>query len=136
MRKFGLFLLVFLTSCSSIVNVSSSSSGRQENLNDIVQKFHKDLYWKAYNKLADNISANYREKYINMVSKSCKSERVIEIEVENIDFFEDSKKAHVLIKIKSFKEPRYMVEDRREKETWSFISLDGGWLLESVESAH
>ncbi len=135
MRKFTFLLLSFLTifSCTSILNVSTSASGREAMLRDITQKFHKDLYWKIYDNLSENISPPFREQYINSVKQSCKAEKIMEIEVQNIEFFEDSKKAHVVIQIKSFKEPRYMVETRKEKETWIFASLNGGWLLESVE---
>lgn len=135
MLKFKiLFLLLFsLTSCTSIVNMSSSAEGRKEMLTNVAEGFHKDLYWKAYDRLGEKIVPAYRETYVRNVSESCKKEKIMEVEVKSITYFEDSMKARILIEIKSFKEPTYTVQTRKELETWKFVSLEGGWLMESSE---
>jgi len=61
-----------------------------------------------------------------------KDERVVESEIESIEFSPDAYAAIVNSRVRYYRVPYYVVEERQENQEWSF-SLSGGWKIKDVE---
>jgi hypothetical protein len=141
MKKLLLGLsMLFLSSCmilapiiSSFKETGATQSDREMLFQKAIKEFHTleatrnpeqaAVFAKSENKMA--MANTFRERSL--------SERIVESTIGLLEYQDEARKAFVTVNKKYFRVPQYMVKERREKETWEFISSLEGWRIASIE---
>lgn len=141
MKKLLLGIAVlFLSSCmilapiiSSFKDTGATQGDREMLFQKAIKEFHSleatrnpeqaAVFAKSENKMA--MANNFRDK--------SHTERIVESTIGLLEFQDEARKALVTVNKKYFRVPQYMVKERREKETWEFVSALEGWRISSIE---
>jgi hypothetical protein len=142
-RVFTVFFLIGLLLSSSgcilapaidsISKVGIRAADRENLFQKEFQKFHEARYWSdpltatAFCVEAERVNCG------NNFRKSAKNERVIESNIDSVEFVDESYTAIVEVRVKAYEIPYYVVKERIEKQRWTF-TLTNGWKLEKYEN--
>ena len=138
-RLFSLLILVVslnLSGCflapaiDAVGNIGFTKSDRTRLLPKTVNKYHEALYWRKSNEALTYVTEESRELLAQDIRKTLKEERIVESKVEAMDFSENGKEATVEVVVKYYKEPFYLVNERREHQDWQF-NISDGWRISS-----
>jgi hypothetical protein len=122
--------LLLMGACSklqTIEQLTALKSGKEEMLGERLALFKKAVYWGSYVEAGGLLNPSIRREYVNLMKRRKRSERFVDIEVDKIDFDEDSNEAIVDLYIRYYGKPTYLVSDRVERFTWKYNRLGGGW---------
>ncbi len=73
-----------------------------------------------------------RDSLSQLLRKSKKNEKVVDITVDDVAFNEDAREADAEVIVKYYEVPYYVVNERIEMEKWIF-TVNTGWRLKSKE---
>lgn len=108
-----------------------SESDRHRLLNEKVNDFNRVRTWGESLQIVAFATNDLRPKLERSLPVKGK-EKIVETEVITTDYEQESKKASVQARIKYFRVPYYVVEERIEKQSWEF-NLSEGWKLSDLE---
>ncbi len=118
---------------SSLDHITMGKSSREAELQLAVDHFCKAYYWGSTGELAQYVEDGAWRDFATKFNQHRKGERLVDLQVENVDFDDNSRSAQVDIKVRYFKEPTYLVQQRVDKQTWNFHRLDGGWRFHKLD---
>ncbi|MDD2941664.1 MAG: hypothetical protein PHC51_01745 [bacterium] len=127
------FLLAALFSgCSATEIAIGGDQTRATLLDQNVKEFNRALYWGTVTDALKLVSADQRHEFIEDFRKRGRGEKIIDIQVEVIDFSEDKPVALVDIITRYYSSPDYVVMEKRERQEWQYYRFDGGWQFHSM----
>ncbi|MCI5064746.1 hypothetical protein MRY87_03360, partial [bacterium] len=126
----ALFLCAFafgsLPGCILVPFINSAKQSglmredRERLLQEEVTKFHRVRFWGKPMQALAFASREGRGEVEDFLRAHSKNEKVVESEVELIDYAEDAYEAIVSARVKYYRIPYYIVEERIEKQDWTF----------------
>jgi hypothetical protein len=125
----GCILVPFINSAKQSGLLQSDREGLLEK---DVERFHRIRFWGKTMKALSYTNREHRDQVRDYLRAHSDDEKVVESEIEFIDFFEESYKAEVLVQVKYYRVPYYVVEERIEKQQWEF-SVGSGWKVNDIE---
>ncbi|NBW39918.1 hypothetical protein EBR25_02835 [bacterium] len=134
----GLILSVSLTGCIFVPFIDSArqsgllQSDRQRLLQEEVVRFNRVRMWGKQLQALSFAEPDSQATIRQFLVQHGKDERVVESEIESIEFSPDAYAAIVNSRVRYYRVPYYVVEERQENQEWSF-SLSGGWKIKDVE---
>ena len=109
-------------------------SARINLLNDNVNAFHKAVYWGSPEEVAGIVAPEAQMEFLNKTRKQRRTEKLVDMEVENTIFNEGSTSATVDVQVKYYRIADYLVKTRREREKWEFSFLGRCWYYKGAEA--
>lgn len=106
--------------------IGVSEGDRMRLLDTSLSEFSNAVYWGNANKALTFASDQAKEDLKNHIRQASKQEKVVETEVEFVDYDDDVYAAEVDVLVKYYKVPQYVVKERRERQFWQF-SVASGW---------
>ncbi len=131
------FVLNFCSGCILVPFIDSYKSigvqrgDRERLLQEELVQFNRARFWGEKSQALQFTKPESR-KEIQKLLRSQKDERIVESEVEFIDFIDEGYEANVSTMVKYYRVPYYVVEDRIENQGWAFTHASG-WKLQSIE---
>ncbi len=122
---------IFAPLLDSISKTGVRKTDRQAILSEQAARFHDALYWGNVNDTLSFVVPEKRSHLEPILKGFTKNRRVIDAKAEDLDFSEDSYSAVVSVRLRSYKIPYYVVEDKIQIEKWVF-SLSDNWMLEDI----
>jgi hypothetical protein len=130
-----LFLLCALSStlsgCSILYRISQGKEGRLVSLNEVLENFKKAMYWSKPQELSKFMEDGRKTELLRGFKEQQKGEKLVSIEIGDIEIHDDLNHASVEMLVKYFRVPNYVVETRREMQEWNFSVVFGTWKIES-----
>ncbi len=129
------FAALFLSGCffipalTALQDMTAGSEHRAALLTKAIDEFHKEVNWGSPVKAAEYVVTEQKMTFMKKFKDSRQREQISGIEIANVDLNETAREATVIVQIKSFKTPRYIVETKELHEHWEFHHLAGKWLL-------
>ena len=123
----GCFLAPFIESFKS---AGATQSDREALLPRDLKRFTEALSWGNAEPVMALVDDSARKEIQEQLNEKSETERVVESKVTAVTYDEDSYKASVAVKVKYYRIPYYVVQERKEKLEWKF-SLGTGWKLTS-----
>lgn len=119
---------------STLEDLTAGQGKRISSLNQAVAKFHKAVYWDTGYEAAKFVAPEAQATFANKFRSSPDGlyqdkEKLVDINIEGVEFDPEVNRARVEVLIKYFKVPQYVVQTRKQSEIWSYHRMDGGWLL-------
>lgn len=109
-----------------------SEGDRKQLLSQSVKEFNEALFWGRVDTALALADASVHDQLRKEVRKKRKSERLVESNIEYVDFKDGARKADVDVLVRFFKVPVYIVKERIERQRWIF-ALGSGWKLSGRE---
>lgn len=109
-----------------------SRSSRQQLLARDVKQFHEALYWGKANLVLAFIDEEVRSDLGDELFKNSRKERIVSSEVDSYGLSPEGFDANVRIRVKYFRVPFYIVQERLEEQRWEF-ELGSGWQIHDRE---
>lgn len=110
-----------------------TESGRQVLLNERVKEFGNSLYWGEVPAALVLVHPNKKSEFAKQLFDAKKlEERVVQSDIESINFKNNAYNAVVFFKIRSYRAPFYTVTDRLEQQAWEYSMSDGWQLVERM----
>lgn len=135
-----LFLIASISGCAAVApfvqtynEIGVSSGDRQALLDGAVKDFNSALYWGNMSQAVALSTEQGQPSLKQEMRRRKKEERVVESQVELVDFDESSHNADVEVLVKFYKVPFYVVNERIERQKWTF-ELGSGWKFVSLET--
>lgn len=125
----GCVLVPFI---DSYKKMGVSKTDRMALLEEQLKGYHSALADRRGGRALGYIHDEQRDQFRSVLREIQKKERIVDSEVDFVDFDEDAYEATAEVSIRSYQVPYYIVNERFEKETWKF-SLASGWKLYSRE---
>jgi len=130
-----LFLLsgCFLAPFIGAFKDSGATQGDRERLLSLdVKRFTEAMSWGSAGPILAFVDESAQKQVQEQLNEKADTERVVESKISNVDFANDSFDANVLVKVKYYRIPYYIVQERKENLGWKF-TLGSGWRLMSRE---
>jgi len=118
---------------STFENLLATQSTREELLGPRLNKFSKSIYWGSRSKAASFTTRKFRREFVKDLAERSAKEKIVELAVKDILYNDDSDEAEVDMEIRYYQQPTYYVKTRKEKQTWKYYRVKGGWLCDGVE---
>lgn len=125
-----------LNACSSTTIVDTVFAGEQrksELLQARLELFNRAVYWGAADEVMAYVEPEQRTKLFRQFKQSRQKEKLVDLNVADVLFENNSNDAAVEMQIRYYEEPRYVVKTRSEKQKWTYHRFGGGWLLHEAE---
>lgn len=110
-----------------------TSSDRQALLSRDMKLFQDALYWGSHDQAMAYTAESSREDVGNKLRAMRKSEKIVESQVESVNFSDESYTASVSVAVKYYSVPYYVVNERSEEQVWRF-ELPAGWRIVSMNA--
>lgn len=107
--------------------VAASPAKKAELLQKTVDDFNQDLYWGSVELASLQVDPKIRSEFQRTYRKRREKERLVDVEVENVDYAASGNEATITIRVQYYKIPSYVVETRKEQQIWEFGRFEGGW---------
>ncbi|RMG41072.1 MAG: hypothetical protein D6719_09300 [Candidatus Dadabacteria bacterium] len=127
----------FLTACGlgamaveSISDIGATPASRKQKLTKDLKRFHNGLYWGQAGVVLGYVVDDKRDEFKRDMILSKKREKIVDHEIELVDFSDDARSAEVDVTVKYYEVPYYIVKSRLEREEWQF-SMKEGWKIAS-----
>lgn len=129
MKRFLLVTVFLLSSCSSlsIKDLTAGPSERSAMLKKSIDSFHSAVYWGDASKASSFVKKDFRKSFIQDMALRKTKEKLVEFEIEDIEFDEQVKSAKVRTRVKFLNKSSYTVSDRLEEESWDYFPNQGAW---------
>ncbi|MFN8389265.1 MAG: hypothetical protein U0136_03140 [Bdellovibrionota bacterium] len=118
--------VVCAAGCTSMQRMTAGETDRQAMLSELLPKFHRSVYWGKFDEAAEFVDPLARQTFIQRNVANRKTENLVELQLDNVEYGPNAQSATVDVLVKYFKNPTYMVETRKEQETWRFTT-GAGW---------
>lgn len=105
---------------------------RERLLQQTVSDFQRERFWGNGGGALSFAEGTSREELREIIRDSRRSEKIVESEIEFIDFDKDAYKAQVDVIVKYYVVPQYVVQERIENQQWRFSFTDG-WRFHALE---
>lgn len=109
-----------------------TESDRMALLPQQVKKFQEAVYWGSSAQILAFTTDESRAAIAAQLRNRSEEERVVESKITDMQFRDDASAAQVHVRVKFFRVPYYVINDRIERQEWSF-SVSGGWRIVSRE---
>jgi hypothetical protein len=136
----ALVLLVNLLLCAcstryleTVEDVIASSTARKDMLDERLSVFNHNLYWGSIDVASSYVHDDKRHDFHRQNQQRKKAERLVDFEIDSIDFNDDVRMATVQVSVRYFRIPSYIVQTRKEQQTWEYSRVNGGWLYTDSE---
>ena len=116
--------------CSSLANfdqLTATQSKKEQLLQERLDRFSKAVYWGAVDEAGLYCEPEARSRFIHTLRDRHRDERMVDIEVSDLQFEDDSSEAKVEFQMRYFANTNYLVRKRREQQTWRYDRFNGGW---------
>ena len=123
-----------VSGCTTLSNLTAGSQSRQQMLREQSAEFHRATDRGLIDIAMARVKPENRQKFIEDQQATHKVERVIEQDVDHVEFNDSSDAATISITKRYFRQPSYVVMERQETEKWVYDSTEG-WMLEKSERA-
>ncbi len=121
----GCFLAPFI---GAFKQAGVTQSDREALLPKDVKRFTDALFWGTSGPIMEMVDEPAKKQVSQQVAEATDVERVVESKVVSIDFGDGSYTAQVDLKVRYYRVPYYMVQDRVEIQQWQF-SFNDGWQI-------
>lgn len=118
-----------MTGCS----VLRGPQSKTELLNKSLKQFKNALFWNSFDQLAMFANPEDRAALVESIKKARSKERVVRIDVRNVDLAQDEAQADVDLLINYYEVPKYVVSTRKERYTWIYDGLRDTWFVKAFE---
>ena len=118
-------ILVSFCSCTTYSNFTADAPTRRQMLNQDIGKFHRFTTRGQFDMAIRMVSPEAQADFIAKQEREKKKERVVEKEIEDVEFNSDSNEATVSVLVRYFKQPAYVVMERKEEEVWAYDTTEG-----------
>jgi hypothetical protein len=106
----------------------------REELPTAMADFHHHLIWGRYPEAAGYLPEGQRGHFVGAYEEIGDDVRFIEYEVGTIDLDAEAKQAIVMVTIRWYEIPYYVVEETRVRETWQYDEeTEYWWLIERAD---
>lgn len=112
--------------------IGLSRGDRERLLTKQVKAFNEKLYWGKPAEAMQYVKDAERGKAAGELKAITEGVRIVESQIDGIEYDESSYKAAVTVLVKSYKVPYFVVTDRKERQHWEF-SFSNGWEFVSIE---
>lgn len=123
---------VFAPAIGSIKQAGVVESDRQELLAKEVKHYSDILSMGRPNDALVFVAADQVPTLGSELRKAMRQEKIVESAIDDVTFTNDSYDAEVMMRVKYYKVPVYIVDERMEKQHWTF-SLASGWKMQARE---
>jgi len=124
--------LVPLTGCTTLSNLTAGAQARQQMLREQSAEFHRATDRGLIDIALARVKPENRQRFIEEQQSTRKTERVVEQDVDHVEFNSNADAATISLTTRFFRQPSYVVLERQETERWIYDSVEG-WMLESSE---
>lgn len=130
-----ILVLCFLSllSCSSFQRTISNEEDRKAELYSHMQKVKRSYRWLTFEELAEFFSKEISLESLHDMHKFYKDKKVKEVNVEQIDFEEEANKAYLILEVKTFSAPRYLIDTHLDQISWKYSISGGGWQITKID---
>jgi len=132
------FLAFSLSGCvlvpwiDSYKKIGVSEADRQSLLQERVLDFQRAVYWGRPEAALAFVKADVRDDLWRVIRAKGDEEKIVDSKIEYIKFEEESYAAEVDVAVKYYRVPFYVVEERVERQQWTFTIADG-WRYSAME---
>ena len=132
---FLIFVIFVCTGCplvpfiDSFKKMGATEVDRKNMLKKTVDSFHNKVLAGEFMHISDFILPESKDEVILGLRKNRKTEKIVETNIDLIDFDEDAKNAEVEVIVRYYKIPYFIVLDRIEKQEWTFVGVRSHWKL-------
>ena len=142
-QKICLLSLLFLTPClcscaivagtiDSFRRVGLTAKSREGLFTPALTKFNEVLGWGDITLALTLVTDSYRTELRDQLMRDKDKVKVIESNIDLVEFGDDSYTAEVFMSVKAYTVPFYIAETTKKKQTWVF-SLSDGWKISKSE---
>ena len=122
-------LLLSVSACTTYSNMTANDATRRQMLQQKVGKFHQMTTRGQFDLALESVSPESQADFVNLFQQQKRKENVVEKEIDTVDFSPDVDQATVSVLVRYFKQPNYVVMERKETETWVYSTSEGWqWL--------
>ncbi|MCB0321032.1 MAG: hypothetical protein KDD60_08910 [Bdellovibrionales bacterium] len=125
---------IFVPVIDSYKSIGVQRSDRERLLNKELVAFNQARFWGPKGNTLQYVDEKAQEVMIDYLREQ-KEEKIVESQVDFVTFQEDAYEAKVSARVKFYRVPYYVVEEREESQSWVF-SLSDGWKIRSIETVH
>lgn len=141
-KSFAVFSLLLLTAfvsgCgnqfSSLEQVLATDAKKEALLGVRLERFNRYVYWGGLQSAAVFVSDEYRREFFRDFKNRRNTEKIVDLEVDSVDFINDGNTAEVVIKTRYFNDKgNHYVRSRQERQIWQFHRMSDGWVFHGTE---
>jgi len=110
---------------------ASTSRNPRKDLMDSMNDFHTDLMWERYPEAAGYLPEEQRGEFLGASSEDDDDICFTEYEIGQIDLNAETEQATVIVTLRWYRVPYYVVEETEVRETWTLNEEDEYWWLTS-----
>lgn len=120
-------LLSASVGCSGLGPIAAGDREKAVMLNQTLATFQKASYWGAVDEASVMVAKEALPRFMEQAHKDQRKQKLVSIKTDSVTFGQDMSQADVMVRVKYFKIPSYVVQTRVEKQLWAFERLSGGW---------
>ncbi|MCB0324306.1 MAG: hypothetical protein KDD69_12070 [Bdellovibrionales bacterium] len=119
---------------SSLSQVLATDSQKEAMLPQRLDRFNKSIYWGGLHEAADFVAPEAREAFFKAGQQQNREEKLVDLEVERVEFLDDSNTALVDLRTRYFEKfgTNYVLS-RRERQIWKYHRMSSGWMFHGRE---
>jgi len=119
---------IFAAGVDSVKRVGLTEADREKLLRDQSKEFHSTLFFGRIDAATDFIDEAEKAEIVPLLSKSFKSEKLVEHSIDSIQFTDSSRSAIIELTVKAFRNTDFLVKEKRLIEHCTFHT-GGKWKL-------
>jgi hypothetical protein len=135
MYKRILILIVLslsLFNCSSISNSLLNEKDKKAELEKILPKVVQIYLWKSYGDLGKYLKDSDDDELLRSISKNYQDIKISDVLKDQINYENQATRAFVVLEVKSFSAPNYVLQSHFDQMEWKFDNSTG-WKLIKVD---
>ena len=101
-------------------------------LSEEVKKFNAAVVWGNRTEAMTFVAGESQLKLSSQFKDHSDDERIVETKVDSVEWGEAARSATVLVKVRYFRVPVYVVNVRKEEQQWQFTMSDGWKIKDRV----
>ncbi len=132
------FLLISASACgnqfSSLEQVLATDAKKEALLGVRLERFNRHVYWGGLQSASVFVSDEYRREFFREFKKRRNEEKIVDLEVDSVEFINDGNTAEVVVKTRYFNDKgNHYVRSRQERQIWQFHRMTDGWVFYGSE---
>ena len=127
----GTLFISALSGCTAVNLLTAGPVERQSMLSERSEKFHRELSFGNPIAAAQFVNPEKRIEFLTRYKGVVRGQTIVSVDVQDVEFGEDSEDATVVANIRYFQNPTYHVQSREDRETWSFSRTEG-WMYDGI----
>ena len=93
-----------------------------------MKEFHEALYWGSADMAIAYVEDSQRAALRPIIKSMSSGEKTVDSKIDSTVFSDDVFEATVEVKVRAYKVPYYVVDERTDIQKWQF-SMSSGWQL-------